>query len=201
MEEQGIRYRKRKMLDMPSWTPGHRRKGTETERRRRTGDEGARRSTVRQPLPPAGAAPDARRATETGRPRGMAAPPTSPARPSSRSRRAAPAPAAPYRYVLLAAFAEPGTPPPGLQSNSGLIAVELPEDSSLTTLFQAGAEYRFTSDKFEGYYRVLEAYPDRRRRPCWSIRRACRSTPPRATTCTGGSSTTQLPLTQRRGLR
>jgi hypothetical protein len=65
----------------------------------------------------------------------------------------------PYRYVLLAAYAEAGSPPPGLQSNSGMIAVELPADSRLTTLFRPGAEYRFTSDHFDAHYRVLEAYP------------------------------------------
>ena len=52
-----------------------------------------------------------------------------------------------------------GTPPPSLQTNSGLIAVELPENSNLSTLFEAGHQYRFASDKYEGYYRVLEAYP------------------------------------------
>ena len=37
-------------------------------------------------------------------------------------------------------------------------AVELPENSNLTTLFKPGAQYRFTSEKFDGFYRVLEAY-------------------------------------------
>ena len=70
-----------------------------------------------------------------------------------------PPPAEPSRYVLLAAYSEQGTAPPALQSNSGFLAVELPAGSSLTTLFQTGQQYRFTSDHFDGFYRVLETYP------------------------------------------
>ena len=43
-----------------------------------------------------------------------------------------------------------------------MIAVELPEGSNLTTLFTPGQQYRFASEKFEGHYQVLEAYPDAR---------------------------------------
>jgi PAS domain S-box-containing protein len=71
----------------------------------------------------------------------------------------APANGGPYRSVLLAVFAEQGAPPPGLQSASGLIAVNLPESSRLTTLFKPGVQYRFSSDKYDASYRVLEAYP------------------------------------------
>ena len=56
---------------------------------------------------------------------------------------AAEAPPASVRYVLLAGFAESGTPPEGLRTNSGLLAVELAEDSRLTTLFKPGQQYRF----------------------------------------------------------
>jgi general secretion pathway protein D len=62
------------------------------------------------------------------------------------------------RYVLLASFSERGTPPPSLRSNSGLLAVSLPENSRLTRLFRKGGQYRFTSDLFEGSYQCLEAY-------------------------------------------
>jgi hypothetical protein len=45
-----------------------------------------------------------------------------------------------------------------MQTASGLIAVELPENSKLTTLFKLGQQYRFTSEKYDAVYRVLEAY-------------------------------------------
>jgi hypothetical protein len=68
-------------------------------------------------------------------------------------------PAGPYRFVLLAAYDEHGAPPESLRSPSGMIAVELPEDSQLITVFKPGSDYRFTSDRFDAHYRVLEAYP------------------------------------------
>lgn len=66
------------------------------------------------------------------------------------------------RYVLLAAFAEKGDAPIGLRSSSGLLAIELPENSRLTELFQTGGGYRFESDVYKGLYRCLEAYPTAR---------------------------------------
>jgi hypothetical protein len=63
---------------------------------------------------------------------------------------------------LLAAFAEAGSPPPGLRSASGLLAIALPEDSKLTALFAPGRICRFTSDRYDAYYRVLEAFPTTR---------------------------------------
>jgi len=63
------------------------------------------------------------------------------------------------RFILMANFASRGTPPPGLQSSSGLLAVALEEDSQLAALFREGRQYRFTSDKYDGFYHVLEAYP------------------------------------------
>jgi len=151
MEQQGIRYRKRKILDNPSWTP-------DIPADDATG-EGATESmpgkgaTIYQPpaLPPVGAT--------TGAPP-MAVQTTRRASEAPIIDRAVEQPpiGTPLRFVLLAAFAERGTPPPGLQSTSGLVAVELPQDSSLTTLFKPGGQYRFSSDKFEGDYRVLEAY-------------------------------------------
>lgn len=62
------------------------------------------------------------------------------------------------RYVLLASFADRGTPPPGLQSSSGMLAIALPEDSRLSKLFRAGGQYRFSSDTYDSIYHVLEAY-------------------------------------------
>ena len=157
MEEQGIRYRKRKILDNPSWTPDLSQEETAPE-----GSEGGEGATIYSPPPlPSGHAappPEAR----------AAIPPPPPLdEPMARAEIPPPAfdtiapppPAQPSRYVLLAAYSEQGTPPPGLQSSSGLLAVELPEGSSLITLFQKDRQYRFTSDHFDGFYRVLETYP------------------------------------------
>jgi hypothetical protein len=151
MEEQGIRYRKRKILDHPSWTPDI--PEDDATGQGATETRPGKGATIYTPpaLPPVGAT--------------TAAPPMA----AAASRRPDTAPIidapvevppseTPVRFVLLAAFAERGTPPPGLQSSSGLVAVELPSESSLTTLFKPGGQYRFSSDKFEGYYRVLEAY-------------------------------------------
>jgi hypothetical protein len=66
------------------------------------------------------------------------------------------------RYVLLAAFAEKGEAPVGLRTGSGLLAIEIPESSRLSGLFQAGAGYRFESDVYRALYRCLEAYPTSR---------------------------------------
>ena len=59
---------------------------------------------------------------------------------------------------MLASFAERGAPPPGLTTKTGLVALELPEDSRLTTLFRQNQRYRFQSENFEGLYQCLEAY-------------------------------------------
>jgi general secretion pathway protein D len=69
----------------------------------------------------------------------------------------APSPPA-SRYVLLASFAERGPAPPGLSTESGLLALELPPESDLTTLFRRGGRYRFVSDRFEGLYQCLETF-------------------------------------------
>jgi len=66
------------------------------------------------------------------------------------------------RYVLLAAFAEKGDAPVGLRTSSGLLALEIPENSRLADLFQAGHGYRFESDVYRALYRCLEAYPTAR---------------------------------------
>jgi len=64
----------------------------------------------------------------------------------------------PNLYVLLASFAERGEPPAGLRTKTGLLAVELGEDSKLSTLFRKGGRYRFHNDAFDGLYQCLEAY-------------------------------------------
>jgi hypothetical protein len=157
MEEQGIRYRKRKVLDMPSWTPPDMPHPTDEEST--NGGDEAKGATIftPPPLPPATSAAEPAPVEPTA----ADFPPPAYARvPDQPQPIEAPPP--PNRFVLLAAFAEIGTPPPGLQSSTKLIAVALPENSSLTTLFQAGRQYRFASDKFEGHYRVLEAFPTAR---------------------------------------
>jgi hypothetical protein len=67
-------------------------------------------------------------------------------------------PAPPARYVLLANVSTRGAAPEGLQTTSGLLAVELPPDSRLTTFFRKGRSYRFQSLGFDGVYQCLEAY-------------------------------------------
>jgi hypothetical protein len=149
MEEQGIRYRKRKVLDMPSWTPPDMPKEDGSSESGIPVERSSRGATIYSPpvLPPtAGSAASPPEGHERPALAYVEPPPSAEAPP-------------PNRYVLLAAFAEIGTPPPGLQTNSGLIAVALPDNSTLTGLFEAGQQYRFTSETFEGHYRVLEAYP------------------------------------------
>lgn len=160
MQEQGVRYKRRKLLEMPSWTPPLEDEPDDGARRSGTIGRGAQVFTPDSLSPPAGSA------TAPAAPPAVAAPGTLAARaaPSERPstdvvdvqpRHAE----GPFRYVLLAAYADAGTPPPGLRSPSGLIALELPEDSRLTTLFRPGADYRFTSERYDAHYRVLEAYP------------------------------------------
>lgn len=62
------------------------------------------------------------------------------------------------RYVLLAPVSSRGQAPEGLRTTSGLLAVEIPPDSRLTTLFRKGGNYRFQTAGYEGIYQCLEAY-------------------------------------------
>jgi general secretion pathway protein D len=160
MQEQGVRYKKRKMLEMPSWTPDLSEKGGGDHE----SDEGQGATIFRpEPIPPAGttSVPGASAAQPANQGLTIAERTAPEPRPSDEAaiEPAPPANGGPYHCVLLAAFAEQGAPPPGLQSASGLIAVNLPPGSRLTTLFEPGMQYRFSSDKFEASYRVLEAYP------------------------------------------
>lgn len=156
MQEQGVKYKRRKVLEMPSWTPplGEHPPSEEGEE---NGDSG-KGATIYQPqgLPPAGASATAPPPAGSGL---TIAERTQPGgRPSTIVEHEPPPRDGPFRYVLLAAFSEQGTAPPGLQTPSGLIAVALPDNSRLTTIFRPGHQYRFTSDRFDGHYRVLDAY-------------------------------------------
>ncbi len=126
MEERGIRYRKRKILDAPSWTPDIPKDGETTD----TTEDRAKGATIYRPpaLPGAGAG-TTQASTEPAGQQMAAIDVTRPAVESIRDEGQPALPRPLARYVLLAAFAELGTPPPGLQSNSGLVAVELPENS------------------------------------------------------------------------
>ena len=167
MQEQGVRYNKRKILEMPSWTPDLGAEGEPSEAGKTTDEPSGKHETDTSqgakiykpaPLPPLHAEAATEPATADA---GLtvAERTAPPPRPSTEPEEAAPASVGPYRFVMLAAYAEQGSPPPGLQTPGALIAVELPEDSKLTTLFRPGGQYRFTSDKFDAVYRVLEAYP------------------------------------------
>jgi len=171
MQEQGVRYKKRKLLEMPSWTPDVT-EPSDSEEQGKGGDTGSKSSDAPSkgggtiyrppPLPPADGSPAPQSAPGAAGvvPGPTIAERTAPeARPSTEVEDEQPTKVGPFRYVLLAAFAEQGSAPPGLQTPSGLIAVELPENSQLTTLFRPGAQYRYSSEKFDAYYRVLEAYP------------------------------------------
>jgi len=73
------------------------------------------------------------------------------------------APAIPIisRYVLLASFAERGTAPEGLKTDSGLLALSMLPESELTSLFRKGGAYRFDTEPFGGLYFCLEAFTTR----------------------------------------
>ncbi|MGH7788542.1 MAG: type II secretion system protein GspD, partial [Candidatus Binatia bacterium] len=150
MVEQGVKYKKRKILDATSWEPPDlpEEPADETTIGRNAPGRGA---TIYSPPPlPPNQQPDpARPSTE---------PLAAATDPSGQSAGAASA-APPNRYVLLAAFAEQGSPPVSLQTNSGMLAISLPENSRLVNMFRTGQRYRFTSDKFDAHYLVLEAYP------------------------------------------
>jgi len=161
LEQQRVRYHKRKILEMPSWTPDLTEPAKDEDNGDKSGDgNGTGKGAAifhPHPLPP-GEPPSDVAAPPLPSGATLAERDVPSVQPSLHSEEPPP-PVGPYRYVLLAAYAERGSAPPGLQSPSGLIAVELTDDSRLTTLFKPGATYRFTSNKFDAHYRVLEAYP------------------------------------------
>jgi general secretion pathway protein D len=71
---------------------------------------------------------------------------------------AAPGSSEANRYALLATIWESGTPPASLASNNGLLALALPLDSSLATLFRAGQSYRFQSLDYTANFICLEVF-------------------------------------------
>jgi len=62
------------------------------------------------------------------------------------------------RYVLLANIWESGVAPDSLRSNNGLLALSVPGDGSLATLFTKGDSYRFRTGNYAATYRCLEVY-------------------------------------------
>jgi len=155
-------------LDAPTWNPDlSEYEGVEEHRSgallggsrsdRRPSDEADAYAAITRDERPALPEEDIMRETAT-----VDVPPPSDAAPGLDIEPAAEAPPAAVRYVLLAGFAESGKPPEGLRTNSGLLAVELDEDSRLTTLFKPGQQYHFSSDTFDGLYHCLEAYPTAR---------------------------------------
>ena len=62
------------------------------------------------------------------------------------------------RYVLLASIWESGTPPSSLGTNNGLLALAVPVDSPLASLFRKGESYRFQSNGYAANYECLEVF-------------------------------------------
>jgi len=134
-EELGIRGPKWDELNSPSWEV---RPSTELEE---------------SPTPKAGEKPQpgAARKPVTEEPLGQAA------KPSEEVAAAAEASAS-DRYVLLANIWESGTPPSGLQSSNGLLALAVPVNVELATRFQKGATYRFQTEGYTANYECLEVF-------------------------------------------
>jgi general secretion pathway protein D len=146
MEEHGFRNQREDFLDQPSWTP----KLPPEKRDTRDGETDDSEAGAESDIPsdPYAALPG--RAAAGGR-----VPP--------RAEEEAPAtvPAA-NQYVLLASISEQGTAPETLRSDSGLVAIALPQNSDLIHLFRKGGKYRFRGDGFEGLYLCLDAFPTAR---------------------------------------
>ncbi|MBI3389945.1 MAG: type II secretion system secretin GspD [Deltaproteobacteria bacterium] len=70
-------------------------------------------------------------------------------------------PPAPVRYVLLASFSEQGQPPPILAAPNGLLAVAVPAESELRSLFVHGRDVRFESDTYSALYHCLDTFSTR----------------------------------------
>ena len=62
------------------------------------------------------------------------------------------------RYVLLASIWESGAPPASLGTNNGLLALAVPVDSLLASLFRKGESYRFQSNGYAADYECLEVF-------------------------------------------
>jgi general secretion pathway protein D len=62
-------------------------------------------------------------------------------------------------YVLLATIWESGTPPSSLTGSNGLLALAVPVDSPLGSVFRKGEGYRFETEGYTAYYECLEVFP------------------------------------------
>jgi general secretion pathway protein D len=62
------------------------------------------------------------------------------------------------RYVLLASLWESGTPPPSLVGSNGMLALAVPADSGLASLFKTGESYRFEQGGYTANYECLEVF-------------------------------------------
>jgi len=62
------------------------------------------------------------------------------------------------RYVLLASLWESGQAPASLVSSNGLLALAVPAESPLASIFRKGDGYRFQQDAFTATYECLEVF-------------------------------------------
>lgn len=62
------------------------------------------------------------------------------------------------QYALMATLWELGTPPDGLSSSNGLLALAVPVDSSLAGFFRIGQTYRFRSANYTANYECLDVF-------------------------------------------
>lgn len=140
MEEQNFRHRRHDFLDRPSWDPKLPPEKKQNEEDEESLEDEGRSRPTDEP--------------EAGLPSASADVPVMPS-----AQEETPIEAPPMnRYILLASFAERGNPPEGLKTASGMLAIELPQDSDLVSFFQKNASYRFRSDTFEGLYQCLDAF-------------------------------------------
>jgi general secretion pathway protein D len=87
---------------------------------------------------------------------GSAAAPSDEAAPAAPS--VAPQATVTDRYVLLADIWDSGTSPASLASSNGLLALAVPADSPLASLFRKGESYRFRSGSYAANYECLEVF-------------------------------------------
>jgi hypothetical protein len=62
------------------------------------------------------------------------------------------------RYVLLASLWESGTPPASLAGSNGLLALAVPVNSPLSSVFKKGDSYRFQQGGYTANYECLDAF-------------------------------------------
>ena len=69
--------------------------------------------------------------------------------------------AGPSQYVVLATVWSEGAAPQSLFGSNGLVALRVPNNSSLNGLFKAGSGYRFDGDNFDANFQCLEVFTSR----------------------------------------